>query len=119
MITTKRVYDIQGQAEGKIFLVDRIWPRGIKKSDLKIDGWIKEAAPSSQLRVWYHHEPDRWEEFKNVYYEQLDSKPGAWQPILEAARDGDVTLLYSSKESHYNNAVALKTYLEEKLSKSG
>jgi uncharacterized protein YeaO (DUF488 family) len=115
MIIIKRVYDSRESSEGKVFLVDRIWPRGIRKADLKIDGWLKEVAPTAELRRWFHQKPDQWQEFKRQYYKELDRIPEAWKPILKAAQDGDITLLYSSKNREHNNAVALKAYLEEKL----
>jgi uncharacterized protein YeaO (DUF488 family) len=115
MICTKRIYDPRGQSKGEVFLVDRIWPRGIRKSELRIDGWLKEIAPSTELRRWFHSEPEQWQEFKRRYYEELDSKPDVWKPILEAAQAGDITFFYGSRDSEHNNAVALKLYLEEKL----
>ncbi len=119
MIYTRRVYEVEGQKQGKVFMVDRIWPRGVRKSELNIDGWLKEAAPSTELRRWFHHQPERWQEFRKRYYEELDRTPQAWQPILRAAQGGDVTLLYGSKDSERNNAVALKTYLERALGEHG
>jgi uncharacterized protein YeaO (DUF488 family) len=113
MIYTSRVYDGR-QGRGKVFLVDRIWPRGIKKDDLRLDGWPKEAAPSTELRRWFHQQPGSWPEFRERYHDELDRNPGAWQPLVEAARGGDITLLYGSRDSQHNNAVALKEYLEEK-----
>lgn len=120
MIYTKRVYEAEEQRKGKTFLVDRVWPRGIKKEQLKMDGWPKEAAPSTELRRWFHGQPDEyWPEFKQRYYEELDRKTEALKPILEAARSGDVTLLYGSKDTEHNNAVALKAYLERTLGEPG
>lgn len=115
MIYTMRIYEAAERRKGKAFLVDRIWPRGIKKSDLDIDGWLKEVAPSTELRKWFHHEPAKWQEFKQRYYEELDKIPEKWKPLLQAAGDEDVILLYASKNREYNNAAVLKTYLEEKL----
>lgn len=115
MIYVERVYQQPKHASGTGFLVDRLWPRGIKKEALRYDSWFKEAAPSNYLRSWFHHDPDKWEEFKRRYFAELDQKPEAWRPILDAARKHDITLLYSSKEESHNNAVALKAYLESKL----
>jgi len=115
MIRVQRVYQSSTQREGKSFLVDRLWPRGIKKEALRFDVWLKEVAPSDSLRNWYHHDPEKWEEFKRRYFSELDEKPELWKPILEAARQGNVTLLYSAKNESHNNAVALKTYLEKIL----
>jgi uncharacterized protein YeaO (DUF488 family) len=114
----KRVYDAAGPEDGARFLVDRLWPRGIKREALKLDGWLKEVAPSDDLRHWYRHEPEKWPEFQQRYFAELDSKPETWQTILEAARQKNVTLLFSSREININNAAALKAYLEKRL-KSG
>jgi uncharacterized protein YeaO (DUF488 family) len=116
MIKVRRVYDPEEQAEGARFLVDRLWPRGVSKVSLGEHEWLRDVAPSDELRHWYGHDPDKWEEFQRRYAAELDEKEDLWQPILEAARQGDVTLLYSSKEREHNNAVALKRYLEKKLS---
>jgi len=115
MISIKRVYAPQGSEDGNRFLVDRLWPRGIKKDKLRSKGWFKEVAPSDSLRNWYKHDPDKWQEFKRRYFAELDEKPEVWRPILDAARKGDITLLYSAKDESLNNAVALKIYLENKL----
>ena len=91
-----------------------MWPRGMKKDDLALDGWLKEAAPSVTLRHWFAHDPAKWAEFQRRYQVELDAKPEAWQPLLRAARRGRVTLLYSAHDTEHNNALALKAYLEEK-----
>lgn len=96
-------------------MVDRLWPRGLKKNDFHYNAWLKEVAPSDSLRGWYKHDPDKWEEFKRRYFAELDEKPDIWKPILDAARKGNITLLYSAKNETHNNAVALKIYLESKL----
>jgi uncharacterized protein YeaO (DUF488 family) len=113
MIQVKRVYDPITSQDGHCFLVDRLWPRGIKKEKLALAAWLKEVAPSDDLRHWYAHDPAKWDEFRRRYYAELDAKPETWQVILEAATQGNVTLLFSSKELKINNAVALKLYLEE------
>jgi uncharacterized protein YeaO (DUF488 family) len=112
VIRLKRVYDAPAEADGIRFLVDRLWPRGIKKEDLRIDDWPKEVAPSDELRTWFDHDPDRWEEFQERYDKELDEKPDALHPIREMARQGDVTLVFAAKDAERNNAVALKAYLE-------
>lgn len=115
MITCKRVYDPAAPDDGARYLVDRLWPRGIKKEALRLDGWLKEAAPSNELRRWFNHEPSRWDEFQRRYEEELDSKPEVWRPLLEAAQSGGVTLLFSARNTENNNAVALKAYLEQQM----
>jgi uncharacterized protein YeaO (DUF488 family) len=112
MIKLERVYDKRGSADGKHYLVERLWPRGIKKVSLHLDGWFKDAAPSTELRKWFSHDPEKWEEFRRRYFAELDRAPEAWEPILQAARKNTVTLLYSSHDTEHNNAVALKEYLE-------
>lgn len=112
MVRTKRVYDPPDHADGTRFLVERLWPRGMKKAALQLDGWLKEVAPSDALRRWFGHDPTKWEEFQRRYFAELDDKPTAWQPIVGAARQGNVTLLYSTRDPECNNAVALKAYLK-------
>lgn len=114
-IKVKRVYEPAEAGDGVRFLVDRLWPRGIKKERLQIEAWLKDAAPSNDLRHWYGHDPAKWDEFKRRYAAELDANPDAWQPIVEAARRGDVTLLYSTREAARNNAVALREYVEGKV----
>lgn len=113
LVEIKRAYDPPAKADGARILVERLWPRGIKKEDLKLDDWIKEAAPSTELRKWFNHDPEKWDEFQRRYREELDAHPQAWQPILDAAKKGRVTLLFSSRDSEHNNVVALRHYLVE------
>jgi uncharacterized protein YeaO (DUF488 family) len=115
MIKIKRVYEPPESDDGKRFLVDRIWPRGIRRDSLKLDGWLKDVAPGDALRKWYGHDPSKWGEFRRRYFIELDSNPQTWQSILETARRNNVTLLYGARETRYNNALALKEYLEERL----
>ncbi len=112
MIRLKRVYDSPADEDGTRFLVERLWPRGVKKSALRLDEWLKDAAPSTELRQWFQHDPARWEKFRQRYFEELKTRPDAWQPILQAARRGTVSLLYSSHDQEHNNAVALKMFLD-------
>ena len=115
MIQLKRVYDKREPNDGARFLVERLWPRGVRKADVHIDGWQKEVGPSDHLRKWFSHDPAKWTEFQHKYFAELEQRPEAYQPILEAAERGTVTLLYSSHDTEHNNAVALKSYLEAKL----
>ena len=110
-ITTKRVYDPIGNEEGARVLVDRLWPRGLAKQALKADHWLREIAPSDQLRQWFNHDPDRWEAFKQRYGEELQTKPEAVGFLLELAREKGLILLYSARDRHCNQAVALQEYL--------
>jgi uncharacterized protein YeaO (DUF488 family) len=114
MIKLKRVYEEEAPDDGVRYLIERLWPRGIKKESLHIDGWLKDAGPSTELRKWFSHDPAKWEEFRRRYFAELDRAPETWAPILEAARKGTVTLLYSSHDTEHNNAVALKEYIEHK-----
>jgi uncharacterized protein YeaO (DUF488 family) len=111
----KRVYDKVETADGLRVLVDRLWPRGISKEKAGIVRWLKEISPSNELRTWYGHDPARWEEFKARYFRELDQHGEVLGELVEQARAGTVTLLYSSTEMRINNAVALKEYLEGRL----
>jgi len=114
LIRLKRAYDPAADADGVRFLVERLWPRGVKKSSLPIAAWLKDAAPSTALRKWFGHDPARWKEFRSRYFAELETRPEGWLPILEAARKGAVTLIYSSHDEENNNAVALKEFLTAK-----
>jgi uncharacterized protein YeaO (DUF488 family) len=113
MIRVRRVYDPPEPGDGARFLVERLWPRGMKKAELPMDGWLKEAAPSAALRRWFSHDPAKWDEFRRRYFAELEGKGEDLQPLREAARHGSVTLLYSARDTEHNNAVALKEYLEK------
>jgi uncharacterized protein YeaO (DUF488 family) len=114
MIRLERVYDKGTSKAGRHYLVERLWPRGVKKASLHLDGWLKDVAPSTELRQWFGHDPEKWEGFRRKYFAELDRAPAAWKPILSAAQTNTVTLLYSSHDTEHNNAVALKEYLELK-----
>lgn len=115
MIQTKRVYEPPARGDGTRFLVERLWPRGIKKEELDARAWLKEVAPSTELRQWFAHDPSKWSAFKRRYFAELNKAEAAWTPIVQAARRGNVTLLYSARDTEHNNALALKTYLDKKL----
>ena len=115
MIKIKRTYDKPETEDGFRILVDRIWPRGLKKTDVQMDLWQKDIAPSSPLRKWFKHDESKWNEFKNRYYQELKNKKDSIGLLLDKTQKETITLLYSSKEDKYNNAIALKEYLEAKL----
>ena len=111
MITLKRAYDPLSRADGTRVLVERLWPRGVSKAKLHLDAWLKDVAPSTELRKWFSHDPAKWPEFQRRYVRELDANPQAWQPLADAAAHGEVTLLYSSRDRVHNNAVVLHDYL--------
>jgi uncharacterized protein YeaO (DUF488 family) len=111
-ILLKRAYDTPSRSDGYRILVERLWPRGVAKQHAKIDLWLKEAAPSTELRRWFNHDPNRWVEFKRKYFRELDSHEASVHPILERVRAGPVTFIFASRELRFNNAVALKEYVE-------
>lgn len=117
MLKIKRVYEEEEAQDGVRFLVERLWPRGMKKEALRLDGWLKDLAPSSELRTWYQHDIDKWEEFQRRYRAELDAHLDAWKMILAALEQGNVTLLYSAHDSEHNSALVLMRYLEEQLQK--
>jgi uncharacterized protein YeaO (DUF488 family) len=119
MIKLKRAYDSASKDDGIRFLVERLWPRGLKKTGLRLDAWLKDVAPSTELRQWFSHDPAKWAEFQRRYFAELNAKAKTVEPILEADRRGHVTLVYSSHDKEHNNAVALKTYLAAKISRRG
>lgn len=116
MIRVKRVYEPRAKADGRRFLVERLWPRGVKKEALHADAWLKDVAPSTELRQWFGHRVDRWKEFRRRYRKELDGNPGAWAPLAEAGRRGTVTLLYSARDEKHNGALVLSEYLAERCS---
>jgi uncharacterized protein YeaO (DUF488 family) len=111
MIKISRIYD-SPKGKGFRVLVDRLWPRGINKENAGVNLWLKEIAPSNELRKWFGHDPQRWTEFKMKYFQELEEKKELVDQIIEKAKAMDVVLLYGSKDIKYNNAVALKEYLK-------
>ena len=115
-IWLKRAYEKPGPQDGTRVLVDRLWPKGISKEEAKIDVWLKDIAPSNELRKWYGHDPDKWEEFKRRYYCELNAHGNeAVAKLLEMTRKGRVTLVFGAKNERLNNAEALKEYIKERL----
>jgi uncharacterized protein YeaO (DUF488 family) len=105
-----RVHDDE-QPGGRRYLVDRVWPRGVRKADLALDGWLRDVAPSTELRRWFGHDPQRWAEFHRRYTEELEKGPSGLDTLVEAVRQGDVTLLYSARDREHNQAVVLRDFL--------
>ena len=115
MIRIKRTYERPAPGDGRRVLVERLWPRGMKKEALAADAWRKEVAPTTELRKWFDHRAERWEEFRRRYRAELDANPAGWEPLLAAARDGALTLLYSAHDTRHNGAVVLRDYLVERM----
>jgi uncharacterized protein YeaO (DUF488 family) len=117
MIRLKRVYEDAEADDGVRFLVERLWPRGMRKDDLVINDWLKDVAPSVSLRRWFSHDPGKWDGFQERYRNELNENSEAWKILLEAARRGNVTLLYSARDTEHNSALLLKSFLEEQMRK--
>ena len=118
-IVVKRVYEPAAKADGYRVLVDRLWPRGLKKEAVSLDLWAKELAPSAVLRKWFDHDPARWDGFRHRYATELDVLAEHWRPLAERAARHTVTLLYGARDEEHNNALALKTYLDSWLHMHG
>lgn len=114
-IKLKRAYDPFDKNDGQRILVDRLWPRGIKKENLKADLWLKEIAPSSELRKWFNHEDDKWILFKERYFTELDNNSDVVNKLIELVQKSDVTLIFSASNIEHNQAVVLKEYLLKHL----
>jgi len=114
-IQTKRIYERPGKADGVRILVDRIWPRGVSKEKANIAYWAKDIAPSNELRKWYRHDHEKWDEFRNRYFEELDQNTDGIKELLKHFRGETVTFVFSSKELNLNNAAALKAYIEKRI----
>jgi uncharacterized protein YeaO (DUF488 family) len=113
-IQLKRVYEDAAKNDGLRILVDRVWPRGVSKQNARLDHWFKELAPSADLRKWFGHDPEKWREFKRRYFKELDSAPDEVAELRETMGKRNATLLFAAKDEAHNNAVALKSYLQEK-----
>jgi len=113
-IKTKRIYAKPETGDGARILVDRLWPRGLRKDEAKIDLWLKDIAPSEGLRKWFAHDSKKWNEFKRRYFAELNKKSELLEPLFAHAKTGTTTLLFGAKDEQYNNAVALKEFIETK-----
>ncbi len=114
-IRIKRVYETPKATDGRRILVDRVWPRGMTKKRLRADAWLKSVAPSTELRNWFKHDPSRWKLFKKRYFFELDQNAEEVTMLIDTVKKRPVTLLYSAKDSKFNQAVALKEYLSTRL----
>lgn len=112
-INIKRIYDEVQSSDGRRVLVDRLWPRGVSKAEADLDDWYKGLAPTDELREWFDHDPDRWDEFQNRYREELEKRKELCLDLLEQYGDDRLTLLYAARDRKHNNALVLKDYLED------
>lgn len=108
----KRVYDPVDSEDGFRVLIDRLWPRGLSKEKVKLDLWLKEIAPSTELRQWFNHDPAKWPEFRQRYFSELDSREEEVKEIRARAEKGRVTLLYAARDTEHNQALVLRDYLQ-------
>lgn len=118
-IRVKRVHDPVEPGDGQRILVDRLWPRGLRKAEAGVDLWLREVAPSRTLRKWFHHDPARWDDFAARYRGELAEGAEALQPLLDAVRAGPVTLLFAARDRRHNHAVVLRDVLRERLAENG
>lgn len=119
MVRLKRAYEPVGPEDGQRILVERLWPRGLHKEQVQLDGWLKDVAPSDALRKWFHHDPDRWAEFEHRYARELESDAAraAVDDLAQRAASETITLVYSAHDTEHNNAVVLKRMIERRLSR--
>ena len=114
MLQVKRAYEPPAREDGQRFLVERLWPRGLKKSTLRLDAWLKDVAPSTELRKWFSHDPRKWDEFQKRYRNELKQQREVCDQIVDAARQGTVTLVYAAHDPDRNSALVLRNYLKKK-----
>jgi uncharacterized protein YeaO (DUF488 family) len=116
-IEIKRIYESPDDKRGFRVLVDRLWPRGLRKDEVHVDLWLKELGPSDALRKWFGHDPSKWAQFKSRYFRELASKDNLIDQLIAGARGKTIVLLYGAKDTEHNQALALKEYLETALVK--
>ncbi len=112
MIKLKRAYEEPRRDDGLRILVERLWPRGLTRERAAVDLWLKEAAPSAELRKWFGHDPARWEQFQKRYWKELEGKEEAVRLLKRTGREGTVTLVYAARDEEHNGALALKRFLQ-------
>jgi uncharacterized protein YeaO (DUF488 family) len=114
MINLKRAYQPAAKTDGERILVERLWPRGVSKDRAKIDLWLKDAAPSTELRKWFGHDPEKWQQFRRRYAAELKEKVDVIKMLKQKAKKGRVTFVYAAHDEEHNGALALKEFLEKK-----
>ena len=114
-VRIKRIYEEPAAEDGFRVFIDRLWPRGLKKEQVHFDVWLKEVSPSTELRRWFGHDPEKWEEFKVRYFRELDERPDEVADLATRAAGGTLTLLFGAKAARYSNAAALEEYLEKRF----
>ena len=114
IIETERIYDVPRKKGGYRVLVDRLWPRGLRKDEVHVDLWLKDIAPSTELRKWFAHEPAKWERFKRRYFKELAGKQDVVNQLINDAKSRPIVLLYGARDTERNQAVVLKAYIEER-----
>lgn len=117
MIRLKRAYEDAATGDGRRVLVERLWPRGVTKEKAALDLWLKDVAPSRELRTWFAHDPAKWAEFRRRYREELDGRGDEVAQLVDLSRAGTVTFVYGARDEEHNAAVVLKEYVEERLAK--
>lgn len=118
MLKVKRAYESPTRGDGFRVLIERLWPRGVRKDDAALDAWLKELAPSPELRKWFGHDPAKWDAFRQRYWSELKRHPDAVDTLKQRSRAGTVTLVYGSRDQQHNAAVALRDFLEHRPGKS-
>ncbi|HEX6982615.1 MAG TPA: DUF488 domain-containing protein [Balneolaceae bacterium] len=118
-IKLKRIYDDSDKNDGSRFLVDRLWPRGVSKEDANLDDWLKGITPSSDLRKWFDHDPEKWDEFKSAYREELAANQDQLDKVIQKIKDKEkVTFLYAAKDTEHTHAIVLKDVIKERMQSS-
>lgn len=117
-IRLKRIYDDISDDDGFRILVDRLWPRGVRKSEAAIDLWVKEIAPTTELRKWFDHDPEKWDDFKELYEKELEAKKEQIIKMLGQVPDNRLTLIYSARDRNHNQAVVLKEFIQKNINKT-
>ena len=115
IIETERIYEAPRNKGGYRVLVDRLWPRGLRKDEVDVDLWLKNVAPGTELRKWFAHDPSKWNQFKRRYFHELESKQESVDQLIASAKELPLVLLYGARDTEHNQAVALKEYLEHRL----